>query len=149
MKPPHTQFAEDALPIEISGFELTGGAVSTVGNADCAANAKATLGEVEAVANRAAHPIVRNPFDEFSTDAALQDEVLDQSAHVVVGESGAHCCFEAETTAQAASDVVLIVAFSDFEFTRGTDSSFARIQTQHDLAKGEEVVLARSGGLDF
>ena len=58
-----------------------------VRHADRAPNAEAPLGEVEAVAHGPAEPVVRHPArSRLGVDAALQHEVLDQPADLVVGE---------------------------------------------------------------
>src|SRR5207247_2404503 len=121
VKPADPHFSEDLVPVEITGLELARGSVTTVGNPHGAAHAKAAFGEIEAVANDAADTVKRHPFDELDIDAALQDEILDQPAHVVVGEGGGNRGLEAETTAQSARDVVFAAAFPDFEFTGETD----------------------------
>ena len=82
-------------------------------------------------------------------DAALQNEILEQPADVVVGKSGADGGFEPETAAQSSRDVVFAAAFPDFEVTRGANPAFSRIQPQHDLAKRDQVVLAGSRRSDF
>ena len=122
--------------------------MTTVGNPHGAAHAKAAFGEIEAVANDAADTVKRHPFDELDIDAALQDEILDQPAHVVVGEGGGNRGLEAETTAQSARDVVFAAAFPDFEFTGATDAAFARVEPEHDFSERNHVEFARAGGFD-
>ena len=70
------------------GRELAGRGVAAVGDADRAADAEAALGEVEPVADRRAR-CRRTGTQRMSdgVDAALQDEVLDQAADLVVGEA--------------------------------------------------------------
>ena len=82
------------------------------------------------------------PLDEFGGDAALQDEILEQPADVVVGERGADGGLEAEAAAQAAGDVVFAAAFPDPELARGADAALARVEPQHDFAQRNQVVLA-------
>ena len=50
------------------------------------ADAEATFGEVEAVADIAANAVVLTPLDELGVDAALEDEVLDKVADFVVSK---------------------------------------------------------------
>ena len=75
-------------------------------------------------------------------DAALEDEVLDQPADVVVGERGHDRGAQPEAAAQAAGDVVLAAALPHPERARGADAPLARIEAQHDLAERDEVVAA-------
>ena len=120
--------------------------MAAVGDADRAADAEAALGEVQAVADRAADAVVRHPADERGVDAALQDEVLDEPADLVVGERGDDGGAQAEAAAQAAGDVVLAAALPDLEGAGGADAALARVEAQHHLAEGHRVVAALAGG---
>ena len=62
--------------------------MTAVGATDRAAHAEAALGEVESVAHRPPHPVVRCPAEMGAVDAALVEEILDQPADLVVGERG-------------------------------------------------------------
>ena len=87
VEPPHAVLAEQVLPVDVTGAQLGGRGVAAIGDADRAAHAEAALGEVQSVAHGAADAVVRHPADQRRVDAALQDEVLDQPADVVVGEA--------------------------------------------------------------
>src|SRR5207302_8464610 len=113
-----------------------------------AAHAEAALGEVQAVAHHAAHAVERDPPDEPGINAALQNEILDQPAHVVVGKGGGDGGFHAEAAAQSSGDVVFAAAFPDFEFAGAADAAFARIEAEHDFSKRDQVVFAGAGGFD-
>ena len=145
VQPARAEFAEDVVPIEIAGFELTGSGVAAVGNAHSAAHTVAALGEIEAVARDAANAVERDPLDELSIHATLQNEILDEPAHVVIGERGADGGLKAEAAAQSAGDVVFATAFPDFEFAGATDTPFARIEPEHDFSERDQVVLAGAG----
>src|SRR6476660_3228386 len=88
VKPANSLFAEDLVPIKIAGLELRCGCETTVGDANSAADTKSALREVKAVADSTTNTIVRTPFDVRSIHAALQNEIFDQVAHLVVCESG-------------------------------------------------------------
>ena len=60
VQPAHAELAEDVVPIEIARLELAGGGVAAIGNAHRAAHAEAALGEIQAVAHRAAHAVERH-----------------------------------------------------------------------------------------
>jgi len=89
----------------------------------------------------------RGPFDEAGIDAALQDEVLDQAADVVVGKRGAHRRAEAEAAAQAARDIVFAAAFQTLN-SRAQRIRLRRVEAEHDLAQRDLIVLAGGGGFD-
>ena len=71
VEPAGTELAEDVVPVIVPGFELRGGAVSTVGIADGTTNAESALGEVQAVAHGAADSVVLAPFDELGVHPTL------------------------------------------------------------------------------
>ena len=123
--------------------------MAAVGDADGAADAEAAFGEVEAVADGAADAVIGAPEDEVGGDAALQDEIFEQVADIVVDKRGADGGAQAEAFAEAAGDVVLAAALPDFEFAGGADAALAGIEAEHDFAKGDLVELARFGGLDL
>ena len=99
----------------------------------------------EPVAHGAAHAVEGRPLDEFRVHAALQNEILQQPADLVVRKGGGDGGLEAKTAAQAAGDIIFAAAFPDFEFARAADAAFAGIEPEHDFAEGEQVVFA--GGL--
>ena len=142
VQPARAEFAEDVVPVEIAGLELAGGGMAAVGNADRAANAEAALGEVQAVADGAAHAVEGRPFDEFGVHAALQNEILEQTADFVVGKGGGDGGLQPEAAAQAAGDVVFAAAFPDLELAGAADAAFAGVEAEHDFAEGEQVVFA-------
>ena len=142
VQPPDADLAEDVVPVEIAGFELAGGGVAAVGNADGAAHAEAPLGEIQAVAHRAADAVERRPFDEFGVHAALENKILEQAADVVVREGGGDRGLAAEAAAQAAGDIVFAAAFPRFEFAGAADAPLAGIKPEHDFTQREQVVLA-------
>ncbi len=111
VKPAHTDFAEDVIPINVAGLSCEAAVLPRSGIADRAADAKAAFGEIQTVADGAADAVVFAPFDEVRVHAALHDEVLDQMADFVVHKRGDHGGFVAETFVQAARSVVFAAAF--------------------------------------
>ena len=83
----------------------------------------------------AADAVVRDPAHERRVDAALEDEVLEQAADVVVGERGDDRGPQAEAAAQAARDVVLAAALPDAKRPGRADPALARVEAQHHLAE--------------
>ena len=79
---------------------------------------------------------------ERGVHAAGEDEVLQQPAHLVVGERGDHRGAQAEAAAQPAGHVVLAAAFPDVELPGGADPALARVQPQHHLTQRDGVVTA-------
>ena len=90
---------------------------------------------------RTARPaaVRRHPADQRGVDAALEHEVLEQPADLVVGERGHDGRPQPEAAAQAAGHVVLAPALPDAEPPGGADPPLARIEPQHDLAERDEV----------
>ena len=142
VQPARAKFAEDVVPIEVARLELAGGAVAAVGNAHRAPHPEAALGEIQAVAHRPPHAVVWHPLDELGGDTALEDEVLEQPADVVVRERGADGGPQAEAAPQAAGDIVFAAAFPDFELARGAHAPLAGVQPQHDFPQRNQIVSA-------
>ena len=137
--------AEEVVPVELARLELLSGGVPAVGHAQGAADAEAAFGEVQAVAHGAADAVVRYPAYERGVDAALEHEVLEQPADVVLDERGDDRGAHAEAPSQAACDVVFAAAFPDAKLAGGSNSPFAWVKPQHDLAERDEVVAACLG----
>src|SRR6266704_1147960 len=148
VKPADTQLAKDMLPIKIARFELAGCGVTTIGNANSASDAKAALGEIQAIAYRPPYTVIRNPFHTFHIHAALQYKILQQMAHIIVGKSRADRRLEPKATSQPSGDIIFSSAFPYFEPPRRSNPPFSRIQAEHNLAQGQEIVFTRSGRLD-
>ena len=88
VEPAHAQLAEQVGPSRRRRLELASGGVPAVGDADRAADAEAALGEVQAVADRRGRCRRTAPSGSSDgVDAALEDQVLDQPADLVVGEA--------------------------------------------------------------
>ena len=133
---------EDLVPVDVARPQLADGGVAPVGAADGAADAEASLGEVEPVAHLAADTVVGDPAHVRLVDAALEHQVLDEPADRVVGQRRDDRGPQPEAAAQAAGDVVLAAALADLETPRGGDAALAGIQPEHDLAEGDEVPAA-------
>src|SRR5688572_8193195 len=106
VKPAHSKLAEDVIPIEFARLELRRRGIAAVRITDGAANAKTTLGEVEAVADGATDAVILAPLDELSRDAALHDEILDEMADLIIYERGADSGSVAETFPETARRIV-------------------------------------------
>src|SRR5262245_38654122 len=148
MQPAHAQLAEDVVPVEVAWFKLAGRRVASVGNAHRPAQTKAAFGKIQPVTYRAPHAVVGSPPDELGIHPALQNELFEQPAHVVVGESGANGRAQPETAPQTTGHVILAASFPDFEFARGPDATLARVQAQHDFAQGDQVVATTASGFN-
>ena len=133
------------VPVEVAGLKLADGGVAAVRHADRAAEAEATLGEIEAVADGAPDAIVLAPADEIRGDAALHDKILDEVAYLVVDKGRAHRGSQAETFPEATRGVVFAAALPNGEMSGGAHPALARIEAQHNLAEGDLVKRALFG----
>ncbi len=149
MEPADAELAENVVPVDVARLQLRRGGMAAVGAADRAADAEATLREIQAVADRAADAVERNPFDERRVDAALHDEIFDETADWIVGERRDDGGAFAEAFAEAAGDVVFAAAFPDVEGARRMDAAFAWIEAEHDFTEGDDIVAAGFGGFRF
>jgi hypothetical protein len=109
--------------------------VAAVGAAGGGADAEAALSEVEAIANGATDPVVWDEFEQGGIDSALEDEVFNEAADWVIGESGCDGGSQAEAAAESAGHVVFAAALPDMELARSVDASVAGIEAEHDLAQ--------------
>src|SRR6478735_806242 len=139
MEPARAFSAEDRLPIHVLGGQLGRRRVGPVRASDRRAHAKAALREVQAVADRAADPVVRGPADVRAIHTALSDEVFDQPADRVVCEGRHDGGRRAEAATQATGDVVFAAAFPRPELTGALDPLVTRIQAQHHFAQCHQV----------
>ena len=127
------------IPVDVAGPQLGCRGVAPIGHAERTAHAEPALREVEPVADRAAGAVGGNPAYEGGVDASLQDEVLEQSADLVVGECGYDSRPQPEAATQPACDVVLAAAFPDRELPRVPDPALARVEPEHDFAERDQV----------
>jgi len=75
----------------------------------------------------------------------LQDEILEQSADVIVSKGSAHRSSEPKATAYSARDIILGASLPQIELTRRPDTALSRVKPQHDLSEGNHVIFARTG----
>ena len=85
VEPARAHAAEDLVPVDVARLELRDRRVAAIGAAERRADAEAALGEVEAIAHRAADAVVLDPRHAL-VDAALKHQVFDEAADGVVGE---------------------------------------------------------------
>ena len=144
MQPANAECAKDILEIEIFGCSLRDGGVCSVGAAHSAADAEASLGEVQAVSADSADTVSLLPVDQVCAYAALLDEILHEFADFVVSESGDNSSIHAEALVQAADNVVLAAAFPCAERTCCADASLTGIKAEHYFAKADCVIFVGS-----
>ena len=139
VEPANANVPEELLPVDIPRLELAGGGVAPVGDADGPADPEAALGEIEAVADRAADPVVVAPLDEIGVHPTLINEVFDEPADLVVDKRTHQAGPLLKTLPQAAGDVVFAPPFPSLEVARGADPPLAWIEAEHHLAERHAV----------
>src|SRR5215469_9523723 len=106
------------------------------------AHAEATLGEIESVSYRAPDAVIRNPSNQRRIDAALKDQIFDQTPYRIIGKCGDYRRIQTKAALQPAGDVVFPAPLPASAMPRGGDAPVTRIQTQHHLAERHEVPSA-------
>ena len=141
------ELAEQVVPVDVAGPQLRRRRCGRGRDTPTAPRTpKPRSVKLRPLRTVAADAVVRHPADERGVDAALQDQVLDQPADLVVGERGDDGGAQAEAAAQPAGDVVLAAALPDLERAGGADPALARVEAQHHLAERDQVVAALLGG---
>ena len=128
MEPAATFGREDALPIDIADSELGDGSVATIGTSRGGAHTKTAFGEIEAVANGSSDAVILFPDEMALIDAALVHEVFDEATDGVVGQGGNDSRSQAETSLQAAGNVVFSAALEHAKLAGGGDSEVTWIE---------------------
>ena len=139
--PAHAQGAKDIIPVHIAGLQLRNSGVATVRSAHSAANTVATLHKVQSVTHGAADTVKGNPSDQGSIYPALEDQVLQQVAHLVLSKGSDHAGAHTKATAQPAGYIILAAALPGAKGSGGLNPLLARVQAQHDLAQRNLVKL--------
>lgn len=116
--------------------------MAAVGAAKRWSHAKSPLGEIQTVANGAAHAVVIDPTDQALVYATLVDEVLQQTPNGIVGECRNDGSVEAKATLQSASHVILASTLRNFKVACSPNPSVPRVEAKHDLAQTDEVPAA-------
>ena len=106
-------------------------------------NAMTALCKIQPIARRATHAVIRNPAEQGSVDAALQDQVLHQPPDGIVRHRRRHRRLQPEAPPQPARHVVFAAALPRRKLPRCVDAPLARIEPQHHLAEAH-LVPARS-----
>src|SRR6185437_8515889 len=142
VEPAGTFLGEYLVPVDLAWFKLAHCRMAAIAASEGRAHTEAALGEVEAIAHRAADAVILCPFQVGEIDTALQHQILDQPPDGVVGQCRDDRSLKAETAAESARDVVLAAALPDLELARGGHTNVAGIESQHDLAEADEVPFA-------
>ncbi len=148
MEPAGPLLSKDRLPVDVPGLQLADGRVPPVRAAKGGAEAEAPLGEVEAIAHRAADAVVLGPANDL-LHAPLVQQILHEAPHGVVHEGGDHGRVEAETPLESSRHVVLPAPLPDLEGAGRVDPAFAGIEAQHHLAQAHAVPPAVRFRLDL
>src|SRR5262245_24319179 len=127
MEPARTHYPENVVPLKIAGLQLAGRAVPPIGNAHSSANSESAFSEIESVAHYTPNSIKWNPPQEFGADPALQNEILQQPANVVVRKRRANGRSHAETPSQTPCDIVFTAPFPHVEVSRRANAAFPRV----------------------
>src|SRR5438552_8885361 len=149
MKPARAFLDKDSFPIDLAGLEVRNRRVPAIRTSERGAHAKSALGEIQAVADRAADAVVLDPADMAEIDAALEHQILDEASHGIVSEGRDDRSVHAKAAPQAARDVVFAAALPGAEFASSGDARISRIEAQHDLAQADQVPSAGFSWLDL
>ena len=76
-------------------------------------------------------------------NAALQDEVFNQTADRVIGKSSDNSGAQTEAAAQTAGDIVFTATLPDIESTGGVNSAGAGIKAEHHFAQTDDIISAQ------
>src|SRR4030095_5737205 len=128
MKPARALLAEDLLPIDVARPELRHGGVAAVRASDRRARAEAPLSEVQPVAHVPSNAVIWRPPHVRLIDAALIDQVLNQTTHRIVGEGGHDRGLQSEAALHASGGVVFAAAFPGLNWPRRVNSPVARVE---------------------
>ncbi len=143
MEPANAQRTEEIVKIEVLRFRLGDGGIEAVRAALTTPDAEAPLREIEAVPAASSNAVGLHPADVAAVHAALQDEILHQMPHLIVGQCRQHRCPKAETLSEGTDHIVLTAPFPDTELPCRTDPVFTGIQSQHHLSQRYRIVSAR------
>ena len=148
MKPARTRLSKNLMPIDVARLQLGDRGVPAVVASERRTHAEAAFRKIEAVARRAAHAIVFHPAHQRLVHAALVNEILKKPADGIVGERRDHRGVQAETTLQAARDVVFPATLAHFKGPRRVNAPVARVESHHHLAQTDQVPVAFLSRLD-
>jgi hypothetical protein len=142
-------FAENFIPIDVTRLDLTRGGVAAVASTFGTAQSESTLGEVQAIAHITTDAIEFFPLYKTGIDAALEDEIFDQTTDIIFGKCRHHSGAFAEAPTHTASDIVFAAAFPGLELAGGADATITGIETQHDFPEGNDIVGTFFSGFDY
>ncbi len=148
VKPAHAEFTEQVIPVDVVGLQRGGRGVGAVVHAARRAHTEAALGEVERGSMVLTDIVGRLPDDMVEVDSTLEQEVFEQSPHLVVADRGHQRCPLPETPTERAPDVVLPTPFGDAEGASRTHAPFPGVEAQHHFADRHDVEAALLGGPD-
>jgi hypothetical protein len=143
MKPARAKSRKDFIPIDVAALELRNRRMAAVRAPHRGSYSKSSLREVQSIAYGAANAVVRNPTQEGSVNATLQDAVFNQPPYGILRERRDHSCSKAEASPQTTRDVVFSTALGDAEVPRRVNPVLRRIESQHDLSQAKAVPAAR------
>src|SRR5580658_1522047 len=139
MKPPRSILRENFVPIDVSGFHLRDGGMTTVRTTECCANPETPLGKIQPVANASANPVIRHPTQVFLAHASLQHKVFHETPNRVVSECRHNRRVHTKTTFESTGNVVLASTFPHAKLTGCRYAVVARIEPEHNFSEAHQV----------
>ncbi len=137
VKPAGSILAKNLVPIDFAGFQLGDGGLAAIGTAEGRAQAEASFGKIQSIANGAADSVKRNPAHIFLTDASLEHQVFDETSDRIVSEGSDDRRVHAKASPEAAGYVVFASTLPYAKMTRRGDALVPWIEAQHDFAKAD------------
>jgi hypothetical protein len=116
--------------------------VPTIGTTESRACAKTSLGEIQSVANQTPNAIELCPPDVRLIDAALINQVLNQSPYRIIGQRRDYRGIQTKASLQTTRDVVLAAAFPNLKAARRRYPAVTGIKTQHYFTETHQVPAA-------
>src|ERR1700728_1600476 len=113
--------------------------MAAIRTSDWSAQTEASLGKIQAVADRASHAVEGGPAHIFLTNASLQHQVFDEASNWIVREGRDNRRVHAETAPKPASHVVFASTFPRAKMARRGDAPIAGIEAEHDFAETHQV----------
>ena len=145
VEPTDSIFTENLFPVNISRPKLAGGAVTSVRTTECGAYSVTGFSEIQPDSRVSPQAIIRYPAHIAHIYSALENQVFEQVADFIVGNSGNHRRAHSETSFQSAGDVVFTSTFPDPEIAGGADTHVAGVEAKHYFTKRKDIETALVG----
>src|SRR5690606_21476672 len=139
VKPSRSLPFKERSEIEVIGHELGYGGVRSIRATRRRPRPETAFDKVQPIPHISGNAVNLAPNNIRRINAALTDKVFNKAADAIVSKCRNDGRSGSETMCKSSGNIILAAAFPNSKTSRSLDTFIARVESEHDLAEGDQV----------